>query len=345
MSIEGGQMAFKELEKKRLTAWKLQSSQISDVARVNGTYDGRVYPFCLGNESRAENLYDAIRQRALAYFKDKDIPWHVDELRRKQQDERLPSTHLCDSQVCCVNFLFAFVNEPDALIHLLQPVYSDISCVVPMEESGELVTFEWIGRENYLNEKLLAGEQRTRGRNFTSADAAIMFERTNGQKQVVLIEWKYTESYNAKYLRFSKRGTDRRRIYAHILDDPACFLDRAVLRTDDDLFFDPFDQFFRQQALAWKMQHAKELGADVVSVLHISPRANSEFQFVTSAGLQESGEAATRVWKSLLRNPDSFVSVATEDLFGAFPSGRYPQLSRWWDYIHERYTWTNGVAE
>lgn len=66
--------------------------------------------------------------------------------------------------------------------------------MLPMEE-GEFpdryVSFEWIGHEDYLKEKKSKDGRRTRGANCTSADAAVMFDREDGLRQIVLIEWKY----------------------------------------------------------------------------------------------------------------------------------------------------------
>jgi len=44
------------------------------------------------------------------------------------------------------------------------------------------------------------------------------------------------------------------------------------------LFFDLFYQFMRLQLLAQEMELSREMDADVVSVLHICPKANREFR-------------------------------------------------------------------
>ena len=76
----------------------------------------------------------------------------------------------------------------------MKPVFPDLDEMLPIED-GQYVAFEWIGKQNYLGEKISRNGKRTRGANFTSADAAVMFKLNDGQKQIVLIEWKYTESY------------------------------------------------------------------------------------------------------------------------------------------------------
>ena len=59
----------------------------------------------------------------------------------------------------------------------------------------------------------------------------------------------------------------------------------------------------RQQLLAHEMERAKELGADIVSLLHIAPKHNKEFQRVTSPELSTIGDSVIDVWKKLQRPP------------------------------------------
>ena len=55
------------------------------------------------------------------------------------------------------------------------------------------------------------------------------------------------------------------------------------------LYYEPFYQFMRQQFLAAKMEAAREMGADVVSLLHISPDENGDFKRITSPLLKGLG--------------------------------------------------------
>ena len=249
------------------------------MARKPGTYRGLEREFCLPRAHAAENLFEGIREDALAYFEDHGIPWHDGR-------EGKPSNHLCDSQVCGANFLFPFVHTPQALVELLRPALPAIRSVLPMETEGQFVSFEWIGLQNYLGEGMGRAGQRTRGANFTSADAAVMFERDDATRQIVLIEWKYTESYSPTPLRFSVRGTDRIQTYRPLFIHPDCPLDRNAVPHFEDLFYEPFYQLMRQQLLAHEMEKAGELGASVVCVLHIAPAHNSDFTRVTSPALR-----------------------------------------------------------
>ena len=318
-------------EKVYQTSLKHPSSlYFSTSALPDGLYRGTPRPFCLPVQCAEENLFPEIRASAPAYFAAHGIKWH-------DGHDGKPSNHLCSSQVCGVNFLFPFVKQPQELAALLRPICPEIRAMCIIEDEQH-VAFEWIGAKDYLGENPRGGK-RTRGANFTSADAAVMFEREDGKKQLVLIEWKYTESYGEITLETSKSGTNRPAIYQHLFDATDCPLDKSKLPSFGALFFEPFYQFMRQQFLAHEMEKQHELGADIVSVLHIAPTKNTAFQKVTSPDLREIGSTAIDVWKALVLDPTKFISINTEKLFGPAVSSPMPIMRSWSDYITTRYPW------
>jgi hypothetical protein len=164
-------------------------------------------------------------------------------------------------------------------------------------------------------------------------------ERTDGKRQIVLIEWKYGESYSGgKGKKFAKSGKDRTTIYQWLYDQADCPINKHKVPHFDDLFYEPFYQLLRQQLLAREMEKERELGADFVSLLHIAPACNEDFRRVTSPRLQALGETAMQVWQSLVP-PDKFKSVTTEALFGYLTSADFHHLRSWLAYIHHRYEW------
>ena len=323
---------FLDSERRRQAIFKAASPYFTDAAREYGIFRGKRRPFCLPREHADENLFHEIRMTALGYFVQQGVKWH-------QGQNCKPSNHLCDSQVCCVNFLFPFADKPHALVELLRPLFPSIRRMLPMEIPCHFASFEWIGQKNYLGEKVPRSGSRTRGALFTSADAAVMFEREDGSRQIVLIEWNYTESYTGGSLKVARSGTDRTQIYAPLYKREDCPLDKSLLRDFDHLFYEPFYQLMRQQLLAHEMERARELGAAVVSVLHIAPAHNSDFRKVTSPALRSLGATAIHVWKQLVRVPGRFASVSTEELFRRLPIERLPELKGWWNYITQRYCW------
>jgi hypothetical protein len=326
---------FLDAEKQRQSHFKATSAYFTQSARSDGTYRGRPRPFALPVQQADENLFDEVREASLDYFGRNGIRWHDGQ-------NHGPSNHLCSSQVQCVNFLYAFIEKPNALINLLKPVFPAIQSLLPMESPGQFVSFEWIGLQNYLGERMRPGTERTRGANFTSADAAVKFQRSDGLRQIVLIEWKYTESYAGNWLGIAPSGTSRMEIYRHLYEHPECPLDKSSIHNFGDLFYEPFYQLMRQQFLAWKMEQAKELCADVVSVLHIAPTRNHDFRKVTSSALRPLGESVINVWKKLVKNPGRFVSISTEELFGRLADNLPSELTHWWQYVRERYPWVQA---
>ncbi len=319
-----------EAEKKRLSAWKKTTPYLSQQARAPGVYRGRARDFCLPQVCAGENLYHEIRLAALGYFAAYEIKWH-------QGQKCKCSNHLCDSMVGCVNFLFPFADKPQALAALLRPIFPSLKRVLPLEDSGLWLALEWIGLENYLGELIRGDRPRTRGANFTSADAAVRFEDSAGRVQIALIEWKYTESYSRSSKARGRSGQRRQSIHRSLFDSPDSPIDQSKVPDYQDLFYEPFYQMMRQQLLAWQMEEARELDAEVVTVVHISPAANRDLQRITSPGLEPLGDQATAVWRSLLRRPERFIPVHTEDLFGPFDVGAFPALAGWRDYLADRY--------
>lgn len=328
---------FLNTEKITQAQFKQTALYFPEAARADGEYKHHNYPYCLPRNLSEQNLVPGIRTRVQEYFERHEIKWH-------DAIDHCPSNHMCDSQVCGVNFLFAFADKPNALAELLRPVYPNLQTMLPMEDDL-YVACEWIGLDAYLGEIKRGNQKRTRGANFTSADMAVSFERTDGRKQIVLIEWKYTESYSPSPLHKAKSGRDRTLIYEHLYKMPDCPLDHAVVGEIGNLFYEPFYQLMRQQFLAREMERAHELDADVVSVLHIAPCHNLDFRRVTSPALYKPDLSVIDVWKKIVRDADCFASVYTEDLFGRFHTAVYPELEEWWKYIETRYRWISEEME
>ena len=328
-------MTFKDREKIRLA--EMKRMLFSREACRSGMYRRKRREFCLHEDFSSENIETGIREAALAYFEARGIVWH-----HGKGDG--PSNHLCCSQSCCVNFWFPFIQAPNNLRTVLRGVGYDAVEVLPLngdqslpDASRPFVAFEWIGKRNYLGElgrggEVAADEDRTRGARFTSFDFCVRFRRSDGRVQLVAGEWKYTERYGKESKRFSGTGTDRLdRIYRKHLERPGCQVAGNV--PFESLFFDPFDQLMRQQLLCTAMERYGEMEAEIVSLLHVAPRANRELMtHVTSPALEGIGSDIHATWAALVR-PERFRGVATEDLLPlaranapASRSGEYLQL-------------------
>ncbi len=287
-------------------------------------------PYRLKPEHRPLNLAPQIRTTAPRYFGPPlNIAWH------------LHAGHALSSQVCCVNFMQPLATQPELLASVVGAAMGIAPPrMLPVEDGpdGEpwFVGLEWIGREDHLGEWPKTGNPQ-RGANVTSADAVVQFAH-EGSKHTLLIEWKYSESYGAPPA--GKSREERIRRYKDKAFAPAGPLKPDLGLSVEDLFWEPVYQMFRQQMLAWRMQGAREDGADRVSVLHISPRANAALHTVTAPALQPFGDDAFTVFKSLLVRSDDFLSVSTEDLFGPLVTADHadPQAQGWADYLRDRYS-------
>ena len=327
---------FRDREKERYR--KLKPKLFSNEAQDEGNYRGRSRFFCLADEYSSENLYQTIREPAIEYFRSGRIPWH-DGLKKR----RVPSNHLCCSQSCCVNFLYPMTTNPMVLAGVFQPFYPELAEPLPINEDLPLpncsfpyMAFEWIGACDYLGETKRKGRARTRGANFTSADFVFRFRRKDRKIQIVLGEWKYTEEY-----RRQDKGIEVRKQNYHL----AFKRHGGVFKQRDEdlygaLFFDPFYQLMRLQLLAQEMELSREMDADVVSVLHICPKANREFRDrATSPHLANMfpGKDTLEIWKELVPQ-NKFMSISVEDFLHTIERVAANDQG-WVDYLKARYSW------
>ena len=133
--------------------------------------------------------------------------------------------------------------------------------------------------------------------------------------------------------------TDQTAIYRHLYDSVDCTINKSKLPSFESLFFEPFYQLMRQQFLAQQMEEHNELGADIVSLLHIAPDCNQAFKKVTSTALKSLGESPTQIWSRLVLSPDRFLSLSTETLFGPFLQHPPETMHSWAEYISARLPW------
>lgn len=335
--------SFREREKARYR--QIKDKLFSQAAQEKGLYNKIPRDFCLADDCSYENLYQAIRDSAITYFLIRGILWH-DGFRGRN----LPSNHLCCSQSCCVNFLFPLVKRPGLVNTIFSHYYCGIAEVLPITEDMPLtdgtypfIAFEWIGTRDYLEETKRKGMHRTRGANFTSADFALRFRKKDGRIHLVLGEWKYTEEYGRDYKGSGRQGDVRKKNYINFFRKH-----EGVFNANEDrgklydwLFYEPFYQLMRLQLLTQEMELNKEMGADMVSVLHISPEANQGFRKnVTSDYLRESfpGKDVLQIWKRLVHE-EKFLSISVEEFLGTIVQEAGIDNQEWVAYLKTRYRW------
>lgn len=331
---------FRDREKEKYMFLKRSGPPVlfSLKARPKGTYKKKRYDFCLADGYSHKNLHSSIRNDAIKCFADRKIPWHDGCNGRS-----LPSNHLCCSQSCCVNFLFPMVNNERLLLRVFKKVYPEIKAPLQMVigdvtggEDYSYLSFEWIGLKDYLGETIRKIGKRTRGANYTSADFAFRFLRADNKIQIVIGEWKYTEYYNR-----DDKGKNHSRIrnYRDAFNRIPGIFKNNNAELYRGLFYEPFYQLMRLQLLAQEMEVNHEMGADIVTVLHISPMANSEFRRnVTSPYLSKLFPKAEvmDIWRQIVAD-ERFLSVSVEDLLSFIVESKDCADSTWVEYLQARY--------
>lgn len=295
---------YMERERGRAASWKATSRTLPELARLAARYvdkdgleRGREYEFCLPGEYAAYSLLPEVRDFALALFAVLDIPWHAGV-------GRSPSNHLLSSQVQCVNALGQMVTEPHRIIRAFGAVLG--TALVHEIEPGRSLTFEYIGSEDVLNEA--AGGVRRRGTHCTSVDAAFVHTTVEGLRELVLVEWKYTEHYSRRrpepkrdQVRFERYGA-----LINAADGPIA----AGLVPWEELLQEPLYQLMRQQLLAHELEKRAAHGAERVRVVHVLPSGNDAYQrSLYGEHALSLGATVKEVWSRLLRHNDRFVQV------------------------------------
>ena len=318
-------------EKKLQTSWKLTSKTLPRGARKAGLYRNRMYPFCLPLEYAPYNLFHEIREDAIATFKRHNIIWHSSAL------PGLPTNHLCSSQVFAVNMLFTFIDKPQALANALRPFFPDIKRMLPVEDK-RFIAFEWIGDINYLNEKPKIGEYRQRGAGNTSIDAMMIYEDKNGNKTMLLIETKYSESYGVSYKRFRSDGTDRIKNYEDVFYNPESPINLEVAPYLEDFLYEPFYQLLRHSMLASQIIKSGKPKVNRVQVVHLTVNQNNDLLTVTSPRFRKLGNTTYDVWKKILKDPATFSLISAESFFKGISLKEHRELEPWALFMANRYS-------
>lgn len=261
------------------------------------------------------NLWAGIREDAVDYFHRNDIPWWMGG------EENEPTGHLLSSQIACVNHLYFLRQRKDVADTVLNNVSADFVGAERVDDG--FVEFEVIGEENYLGER-----SHTRGANATSLDAVMVARKKSGAKTLIIIEWKYTESYpigESKYI------PARAKIYDPLLSEPDC-----PIKVDNPevLYYEPFYQLMRQTLLGWLMVKNGEYGCSEYLHLHAIPAKNKDLRDrVTSPNLK--GNSLSDAWKNVLRIPTVYRVIDPVELIR--PAQKLPDTASFMNYLLQRY--------
>jgi hypothetical protein len=303
---------MKYIDRERQKAIEIRDKIFRDPG--NGLFFGKEREFVLSEPEL--NLWEGIRKDTKEYFIKNGIAWW--------SGNGEPTGHLLSSQIACLNHLYPLRQRKDCTDKILQNISDSISESL-FVDSG-LVEFEKTGI------KPLGKELSTqRGANSTSIDSFMIGKKHNGDKVLILIEWKYTESYSPNSLLISDSGKNRFEVYQELLERPDC-----PIKTTDfkDLFFEPYYQLMRQTLLGWTMTENKEYGAVDWLHLHIILRENKELrERITSKNLK--GKTLEESWKLQLKHPEKYIVISPEQFLE--PITELQDTKSLTDYLTNRY--------
>lgn len=336
---------FYEAEKARQTSL-IKEGLFGSSENGNGNFKGKAYPFVLQQKNSVfTNLYEPIRSQAMSYFGENKINWWAG---------KLPTGHILSSQIACVNHLLALRKNSRAVLALINGVCNQFKEVLPIpcDTDESYIAFEAVSKVDHLNE-----EGPTRGSNCTSVDALVYAVDNNGEKWIIPIEWKYTESYDDcnsadksnEGITYKKetdpkkkpKGEVRLERYSKLIEHsdqlrsiPA-FVNADTYQLQGSIyFFEPFYQLMRQTLWAEQMIEHKEtedIKADHYMHLHIIPKLDSDLldkKYRTSKG-----NNMEDTWRACIVDQSKYVIVDPRQFMSPVKD-MYPEL---WDYLSKRY--------
>jgi hypothetical protein len=316
-------MSFRDDEVARLAALAVERWPAQERRR---------YPYVLSPDLAVENLQGDVRASAFAYFEDHHISWWLSDDERQERKRlgitnSLPTGHLNSSQVACVNHLEPARDDEEVALTVARNLSSNVVAVRDTGEGG-YVAFEWIGKNTYLNEP----GAHVRGANVTSLDAMMRVTLDTGDHALLVIEWKYLESYSAASVETSRRGTDRVATYRALIEAA----DSPLASGDPKrLFYEPYYQLLRQTLLA--AQAVADPDTIETEWIHIDviPEGNVALRRrMKEAAPLLLGETLEETWRSALKAPERYRVVTPS----AVVKGDIPaRWRRWRDYLSETY--------
>jgi hypothetical protein len=292
----------------------------------------RQHPYVLAPARAGENLQDDLRASALAYFDEHGIAWWLSKAERAERTElgmtdRLPTGHLNSSQVACVNHLEPARVDREVALAVARNLDPRVAEVRDSGEGGYLA-FEWIGKREYLNEP----GAFVRGANVTSLDALMRVTLDDGALALLVVEWKYLESYPATSVATSGRGTDRVAVYRELIeaaDSPLAPGDAGRL------FYEPYYQLARQTLLAARAVADPETPETEWLHVHVIPDRNLELRRrAGEAAPLLLGETLEEAWRSALKAPERYRVLAPSEVVPSDASGDW---GKWREFLAERY--------
>jgi hypothetical protein len=229
-------MSYASEQYKNAVKYK-ESLQIDAETKYTVISNGKTYHHVLKDTKL--NLWEGIRENALAYFKEKGIHWHKNTI--EGNPETIPEGDLLSSQLSCVNHLLCLRNNKEYATAILKNIDNRIvSAEIVKDGYGDdgYVELEVSGTKNNDNPLKEKSRHRSRGEKSTSVDAIMVGKKDDEKNMLVFIEWKYTEDYTRNYDKKDKcKYIEGYHDYHLLFDEANC----PIRKYDafQDLYYDP----------------------------------------------------------------------------------------------------------
>ena len=298
-----------------------------DGAKGGGIWHGhngdKKYPHILLEEDVQKNFYRPIRDEVVKYFHDNGIKWWG----AAKDDGSRPSGHILSSQIACLNHLFCIRKDKEAVLALINGItgmpahFKEILPIPSESEAGCYIAFEMVSSRDYLNE-----DGPTRGANCTSVDAFIYATDDNGERWLIPIEWKYTESYQREDKsaedykgrgQKGKHGKGEKRLsrYSDLINSSEQLI--PLPDYHGSIYFqEPFYQLMRQTLWAEQICRSKDesvIPAQHFVHVHVCPKDNALLldKNYTEVSKESGMENA---WKAMLKHRNLYILIDPKDL-------------------------------
>ncbi len=230
-----------------MTYKDLQCQRVETLIHQTDVFDGdpgedhkciRKYDYMLRDGQN--NLFKPYRAEMISYMANNGAAWW---------GGGGPPVNPLSSQAACLNHLFPFREDAEAVLAIARKISPDIVAVLPIETdryAPAYIQFEAVSDEDHLNEGCV-----TRGSNCTSLDALIYAVHKDGRKLLLPIEWKYTEVYGDENKAEGTSGQTRKGRYDGLMKQSRQLL--AAPKEPSVYYFEPFYQLMRQTLWAEQM--------------------------------------------------------------------------------------------
>ncbi len=329
--------------RKQMETHQIEYKEKSLGIKEMGLWRDRCYPHILPKRKWNLNLWENIREEAQRYFNSNGIAWHIQK------------HNLLSSQIMCVNIFFPLRQHLDILEVYLTQYLDGLEKVINLdfEYIGPPDTKDPSGYRNYFN------ETGGRGQNRTSSDIAITWEGKGNTRNMLLLEFKFTEpgfgECSQKYNHHPERCLSSKRVInSHQFGPTECYrtevgrsywdkilsshspFRKELLTTESYCPFRyDFYQLMRNQLLAHCVQSDPEEDFNKVDFGVIYYDGNEVLTRMSRPFEEERNPL--KAWLKLLKNPNTFHVFTVQDFLNTIEPKLHSDLENWRAYLKQRY--------